>query len=125
MPISDHRRSSRVGVWSLDGVMDPQMTPEGIPVERVVISRRPHPSSIAAKPLQHRTDMERKGRIRIRTADGLCVACEHPHTLDISYRCVGCDREVCALCIVTVRETREGYCPACDPDRPDRPGGGA
>ena len=57
--------------------------------------------------------MERRGRIRFRTDEGRCSACEHPHTLEISYRCVGCDREVCALCLVTVRETGEAWCPAC------------
>lgn len=57
--------------------------------------------------------MERRGRIRIRTEEGRCHVCEQPHTLDISYRCVGCDREVCALCLVLIQETSETGCPEC------------
>ena len=49
--------------------------------------------------------------------EGRCGFCEQPHTLEISYRCVGCDREVCALCIVTVRETGAAVCPECDDER--------
>lgn len=73
--------------------------------------------------------MERRGRIRIPAAGGRCAVCEHPHALDISYHCVGCDGEVCALCVVTVRESRERWCPECAPDPPaslpDGPAGGA
>lgn len=42
-----------------------------------------------------------------------CGACGHAHALDVTYRCVGCDDEVCALCVVWVRETHEGFCSAC------------
>ena len=42
-----------------------------------------------------------------------CGACGHAHTLDLTYRCTGCDGEVCALCVVWVTETHEGFCPAC------------
>ena len=60
--------------------------------------------------------MERRGRIQVAT--GRCPTCEHPHALDIVYRCVGCDEEVCALCVVVVRERREGegWCPECAPE---------
>ena len=58
---------------------------------------------------------ERAGRIRIRAEEGRCGVCEQPHTLDISYRCVGCDGEVCALCFVTVRESGGAWCPECAP----------
>lgn len=59
---------------------------------------------------------ERAGRIRLRTDAGSCAACEHPHALDISYHCVGCDGEVCAICLVVVRETSEAWCPECAPE---------
>jgi hypothetical protein len=74
----------------------------------------------AAGPLQPASDVsERRGRIRIRADEGHCAACEHPHTLDIAYRCAGCDGEVCAVCVVVIRETGEAWCPACrDEDGP-------
>ena len=46
---------------------------------------------------------------------GACGFCGHRHALEIEYRCVGCDRGVCALCLVMVLETREGFCPECAP----------
>lgn len=46
---------------------------------------------------------------------GACGFCGHRHALDIEYRCYGCERGVCAVCLVTVVETREGYCPECAP----------
>lgn len=67
---------------------------------------------------------ERRGRIRIRTDEGRCVACEQAHTLDISYRCVGCDDEVCALCVVFVRESGGAHCPECVPGPERRREGG-
>ncbi|MFW5951939.1 MAG: hypothetical protein ACOCVZ_07485, partial [Gemmatimonadota bacterium] len=60
--------------------------------------------------------MGRRGRIRIRAGAGRCASCGQPHALDIAYRCVGCDEEVCALCVVVVRETRESWCPECEPE---------
>jgi hypothetical protein len=60
--------------------------------------------------------MERRGRIRIPAVGGRCAACEHTHALHISYHCVGCDGEVCALCVVTVHGTRERWCPECAPE---------
>ena len=56
----------------------------------------------------------RRGWVRVDR--GSCGFCGNRHALDIEYRCVGCDREVCAMCFVTVRETREGYCPECAPE---------
>ena len=59
---------------------------------------------------------ERRGRIQLLA--GACPHCEQPHALDITYRCVGCDGEVCALCVVVIREDRpaESWCPACRPE---------
>lgn len=55
----------------------------------------------------------RRGRFRV--LGGYCPHCEQPHALDIEYRCVGCDGEVCALCVVLIRERGEAWCPACEP----------
>lgn len=56
---------------------------------------------------------ERIGWIELDAA--YCGFCGHRHALEIVYRCVGCDRETCALCFVHIRERGEGYCPECAP----------
>ena len=61
---------------------------------------------------------ERRGRVRV--VGSACPACEQPYALDIEYRCVGCDREVCALCVVVVREVGEAWCPECAPEEEER-----
>lgn len=65
-------------------------------------------------PNKHEGSGERRGRIQV--ADGWCPSCEQRHTLDIEYRCVGCDGGVCALCVVVVRERQEAWCPECAPE---------
>ncbi len=44
---------------------------------------------------------------------GRCGFCGQRHAREIVYHCAGCDREVCALCVVLVRESHEGFCPEC------------
>lgn len=53
----------------------------------------------------------RRGWIEV--SQGSCGFCAQRHALEIEYRCVQCDREVCALCVVVLRERRETWCPAC------------
>jgi len=40
-----------------------------------------------------------------------CSACAHSYHYEMEYRCVDCDRGVCALC--AVREREAVYCPEC------------
>lgn len=60
--------------------------------------------------------MERSTRTWRQVESGRCGFCNQHHAREIVYRCVGCDREVCALCVVLVRETHEGFCPGCAPE---------
>ena len=41
----------------------------------------------------------------------VCAHCARSYHYEMEYRCVECDRGVCALCAVTERETV--YCPEC------------
>lgn len=60
-------------------------------------------------------------RIWRETESDRCGFCGHVHALDIEYRCVGCDREICALCLVTVETRHTGFCPECASSWPDGP----
>ncbi len=40
-----------------------------------------------------------------------CSACSHSYHYEMEYRCVDCDRGVCAVCAVHQREAV--YCPEC------------
>ena len=41
----------------------------------------------------------------------VCAHCNQTYHYEMEYRCVECDRGVCAVCAVTERETV--YCPEC------------
>lgn len=45
-----------------------------------------------------------------------CPSCLQRYTLELEVRCVACDRAVCPVCAVRVRETRETFCAQCPPD---------
>lgn len=57
---------------------------------------------------------ERRGWIHV--SGDRCGFCGQRHSLELEYRCVGCDREVCALCLVVVRHGAEPWCPECEPE---------
>ena len=48
-----------------------------------------------------------------------CQFCCHRYVLEMEQRCIGCDLPVCPLCVITVRETLETYCPHCHPGSTD------
>ena len=43
-----------------------------------------------------------------------CGFCHHAFHVEIGYHCVECDRPVCPLCVVTVRERHVVVCPECE-----------
>ena len=46
-----------------------------------------------------------------------CEFCQHGFHVEIGYYCTGCDRPICPLCIVTVRETI--HCSECSAEGDD------
>lgn len=44
-----------------------------------------------------------------------CAFCQHFFQVEVGYHCVECDRPVCPLCIVTLREQHAVVCPECKP----------
>ena len=42
-----------------------------------------------------------------------CERCLNRYAYEVEVRCVACDGALCPLCAVTVRETRESFCPEC------------
>ena len=42
-----------------------------------------------------------------------CGFCAQFYCVEVEYRCVDCDRPVCPICAITVRESRQVFCPEC------------
>lgn len=42
-----------------------------------------------------------------------CGFCRQSYHYEMEIRCVDCDRPVCPVCVVRVRESREWHCPEC------------
>lgn len=45
-----------------------------------------------------------------------CEFCAQQYTLEVEFRCVDCDRPICPMCVVVVRESHRVVCPECHPD---------
>lgn len=52
----------------------------------------------------------------IERSDEPCPSCLHRYALEMEVRCVACDRPLCPVCVVRVRESREWFCPECRSD---------
>lgn len=44
-----------------------------------------------------------------------CEFCHHTFQVEVGYHCIECDRPVCPLCFVAVRERHVVMCPECKP----------
>ena len=42
-----------------------------------------------------------------------CEFCRHAFCVEVGFHCADCDRPVCPLCVITVRERQIVVCPAC------------
>ena len=42
-----------------------------------------------------------------------CEFCVQQYSVEVEYRCVDCDRPVCPMCVITVRERHRVWCPEC------------
>lgn len=46
-----------------------------------------------------------------------CEFCQHSFHIEVGYYCHDCDRAVCPVCVVTVREQHTLSCPDCHTER--------
>jgi hypothetical protein len=42
-----------------------------------------------------------------------CAFCARAYRIEVAYYCIACDRPICPLCAVIVRERRGVLCPEC------------
>lgn len=46
-----------------------------------------------------------------------CEFCLHSHYYEAVYHCVGCDRPMCPVCVIELRETHTLICSECAEER--------
>ena len=47
----------------------------------------------------------------------ICEFCQQSFHVEVGYYCAECDRSVCPVCVLRLREHRTVVCPECTPER--------